>query len=308
MKKRFLKVIALAILLVGCTTMKKETMELFSSSEAEEKLSTIYSEKLDNWPVDVKNILVDTTYGSAHVLNWGNKNGEVIVMLHAFNVTSTSWIYQAEALADYNVFAIDYIGDVGMSRLYDNEVFPSNSKESSDWIKEVTDSLGLSQFNLVGASFGGYLSMEFARYYPETVSKLALITPIGLNDFPEETGMKFGELFGDFNEENVRTFITWCIGNNNQAIEGSTEYLALGFMNGTKVLQAEVLSKEEIKSIETPIVLILAERDVFVGEPEVAISSASAFPNMNSTVVDSDHMAAMEVSEQINSILIDFLN
>ena len=45
------------------------------------------------------------------------------------------------------------------------------------------DSLGVTRAAIVGHSFGGMLSVYFARDYPETTAVLALENPIGLEDY-----------------------------------------------------------------------------------------------------------------------------
>ncbi|HTX07387.1 MAG TPA: alpha/beta hydrolase [Solirubrobacteraceae bacterium] len=45
---------------------------------------------------------------------------------------------------------------------------------------ELADLLGLGAFHLVGHSFGGWVAAEFASFYPERVTSLTLVTPLGL--------------------------------------------------------------------------------------------------------------------------------
>jgi len=49
--------------------------------------------------------------------------------------------------------------------------------------KMLLDSLGVTRAAIVGHSFGGMLSVYFARDYPETTAVLALENPIGLEDY-----------------------------------------------------------------------------------------------------------------------------
>ena len=49
--------------------------------------------------------------------------------------------------------------------------------------KKLLDSLGIKQVAVVGHSMGGMLATRFALMYPETVTKLILEDPIGLEDY-----------------------------------------------------------------------------------------------------------------------------
>jgi pimeloyl-ACP methyl ester carboxylesterase len=75
------------------------------------------------------------------------------------------------------VYALDTLGDYGFSTAKQP---PRNIAELVRWLGEVADALGLSQFDIGGQSFGGWLAAHFAAHHPQRVRRLLLCTPGGL--------------------------------------------------------------------------------------------------------------------------------
>jgi pimeloyl-ACP methyl ester carboxylesterase len=75
------------------------------------------------------------------------------------------------------VCAVDLIGEPGFSA-------PSRPPLGSDaharWLDDVWRGLGLSQAAVVGASFGGWLGLDYAIRRPERVRSLVLLAPAGI--------------------------------------------------------------------------------------------------------------------------------
>lgn len=118
---------------------------------------------------------VATRFGSTRVYRWPGP-GPDIVLLHGVGDTSFRWISYAEALAEFNVFAIDILGDVGNSP-------PDVGFETADdlgrWLSETIDSLGLAAPHIAGMSFGGYVALSHA-VQGGAAGSLVLFDPVGL--------------------------------------------------------------------------------------------------------------------------------
>eukprot|EP01125_Pyxidicula_operculata_P011783 TRINITY_DN3857_c0_g1_i1.p1 TRINITY_DN3857_c0_g1~~TRINITY_DN3857_c0_g1_i1.p1 ORF type:complete len:376 (-),score=65.04 TRINITY_DN3857_c0_g1_i1:92-1099(-) len=114
-------------------------------------------------------------------------SGPPLVMLHGFGGGVALWIANLDHLAKfYTIYAIDLLGFGRSTR----KVCSGNTPEEAEkffldsleaWRKEV----GLEKFNLLGHSFGGFLSACYALQNPQLVEKLILADPWGFPKKPD---------------------------------------------------------------------------------------------------------------------------
>ncbi len=118
---------------------------------------------------------ITTSFGSTRVHHWPGP-GSDIVFLHGLGDTSFRWLPYAEALADHNVYAVDTMGEPGLS-------IPAKPFEAADdygvWLVETIEGLGLSQPHVVGHSMGGYVALSYATQGGHA-SSLVLFDPVGV--------------------------------------------------------------------------------------------------------------------------------
>ncbi|GIZ10099.1 alpha/beta fold hydrolase [Flavobacterium sp. UMI-01] len=111
-----------------------------------------------------------------------NYNGKNVMLLHGKNFNGAYWKTTIEALTKkgYRVIVPDQIGfgksDKPMNFQYSFQQLATNTKQ-------ILDGLGIQKVAVLGHSMGGMLATRFALMYPETVEKLILENPIGLEDW-----------------------------------------------------------------------------------------------------------------------------
>ncbi|RYG59528.1 MAG: alpha/beta hydrolase [Alphaproteobacteria bacterium] len=109
-------------------------------------------------------------------------NGKVALLMHGKNFGGYAWTDTIKALTfeGYRVIVPDQIG-------FGKSDKPEHLQYSFQLLARTTDdllrSLGVGKVDLVGHSMGGMLATRFALMYPQTVSKLVLVNPIGLEDW-----------------------------------------------------------------------------------------------------------------------------
>ena len=109
-------------------------------------------------------------------------NGQVVVLLHGKNFCAGSWEGSIKALtaAGYRVIAPDQIGFCKSAKpdryQYGLHTLAANTKA-------LLDQLGVARPILVGHSMGGMLAARYALQYPDAVTRLVLVNPIGLEDW-----------------------------------------------------------------------------------------------------------------------------
>ncbi len=109
-------------------------------------------------------------------------NGRAVVLLHGKNFSGAYWAPTIKALAGagYRVIAPDQVG-FGKSSKPASYQFSFQALAANT--RALLDSLGVERFALVGHSMGGMLAVRVALMYPERVERLALVNPIGLEDW-----------------------------------------------------------------------------------------------------------------------------
>lgn len=111
-----------------------------------------------------------------------NPNGHTVLLLHGKNFNGAYWKTTIQALntAGYRVVVPDQIGFGKSSKLVD---YQFSFQQLAENTKSLLDKLGIDKVRLLGHSMGGMLASRFALMYPETVEKLILENPIGLEDW-----------------------------------------------------------------------------------------------------------------------------
>jgi pimeloyl-ACP methyl ester carboxylesterase len=120
----------------------------------------------------------------------GDKNAQnVIVLLHGKNFAGYYWQRVASDLLKkkYRVIMPDQIG-FGKSSKPDYYQYSFGQLALNT--KLLMDSLNVEKFDVVGHSMGGMLAVTFAANYNESVNKLILVNPIGLEDYSQYVQFK----------------------------------------------------------------------------------------------------------------------
>jgi len=111
----------------------------------------------------------------------GAPNGKTVLLLHGKNFSGFYWEPTIEFLAQqgYRVIAPDQLGFGASSRPDIHYSFHQMAENT----KALLDHLGLKQVDVIAHSMGGMLGVRFTLLFPETVEKLVLENPIGLEDY-----------------------------------------------------------------------------------------------------------------------------
>ncbi|WDH56075.1 alpha/beta hydrolase [Pseudomonas chlororaphis] len=112
----------------------------------------------------------------------GTPNGRSVLLMHGKNFCGATWDTSIKALSDagYRVIAADQIGFCTSSK---PEHYQYSFQQLAQNTRQLLDRLGVRQVSLLGHSTGGMLATRYALQYPEQVQQLALVNPIGLEDW-----------------------------------------------------------------------------------------------------------------------------
>lgn len=142
------------------------------SAEAQE----IFQE-LD-YPYEVKNIALKGGETMAYIDEGSGK--ETLVFIHGLGSYLPAWKKNIEELKkNHRCIAIDLIGYGKSSK--PKESF--NLKDQSQFIGELLRKLNVQNYNLVGHSMGGQISIHHALDFKKNVNTLILVAPAGIETF-----------------------------------------------------------------------------------------------------------------------------
>lgn len=114
---------------------------------------------------------------------------KTIVLLHGKNFTGAYFEEMAKALAakNYRVIVPDQVG-------FGKSTKPRNFQYSFQTLAlnthNLLESIGITKYEVLGHSMGGMLATRMALMFPQQVTKLYLVNPIGLEDWKTMTAYR----------------------------------------------------------------------------------------------------------------------
>lgn len=124
----------------------------------------------------------DLQMGYMDVAANGKANGRTVVLMHGKNFCAATWETSIKALSDagYRVVAPDQIGFCTSSK---PEHYQYSFQQLATNTHELLTKLGVKEAIVLGHSTGGMLATRYALMYPEDTERLAMVNPIGLEDW-----------------------------------------------------------------------------------------------------------------------------
>lgn len=116
------------------------------------------------------------------VLPTGAANGRTAVLLHGKNFCGATWDATIRSLsgAGYRVIAPDQIGFCKSSK---PEHYQYTFQQLAENTHALLESIGVKRATFVAHSTGGMLALRYGLLFPQQTEQLALVNPIGLEDW-----------------------------------------------------------------------------------------------------------------------------
>lgn len=223
-------------------------------------------------------------------------NGATIILMHGKNFNGAYWGQTMQALLDegYDVLVPDQIG-FGKSTKpgYYHYTFQQLARNT----KNLIDSLNIGQSIVLGHSMGGMLATRFSLMYPETVEKLVLENPIGLEDWKKKVPYqgidRWYQQELDKTYEGVKQYMAQSYYDNEWKPDYEEWlYLRMGFAESpdydryawNQALTTDMVMTQpvlyEFSELEVPALLIIGQRDrTALGSGLVSDSVAATMGN-----------------------------
>jgi pimeloyl-ACP methyl ester carboxylesterase len=116
------------------------------------------------------------------VLPTQRPNGRTVVLLHGKNFSGAYWEPTIRVLVGEG-FRVVVPDQIGFGKSTKPEAFQFTFQVLATTTRALLDSLHIDRATVVGHSMRGMLAIRFALMFPERVERLALVNPIGLEDW-----------------------------------------------------------------------------------------------------------------------------
>lgn len=152
--------------------------QVFYSAHAKKEVLHAYDDLLGSTGYTYEKTYVSTRYGETFLLACGDKNAPPLILLHGSSMNSIMWAKDMQHYGErFRVYAPDLPGEPGRSV---EAQLPFDTMDYAEWLSDVMHSLGIDKVSLIGISLGAWLSVKFAAYNAERVTKLGLMCPSGI--------------------------------------------------------------------------------------------------------------------------------
>ncbi|MEE9465081.1 MAG: alpha/beta hydrolase [Candidatus Neomarinimicrobiota bacterium] len=290
----------------------------FKSVTAKEQYLIYYDTRARDWPVASESIIVETPSGETFVRISGPQNSQPLVLLPSTSASSLIWMPNIKALSEqFRVYAIDNIYDFGRSK---NSLNIKSSDDMMNWLDELFTALDLEDdINLMGLSFGGWLTSQYTLNYPHRLNKAVWLAPAAtLFEFPGEWAWR-GILSCLPHRYFMEKFmIEWLfedlIKRNDETSLKQIDELVEDAMMGLKCFKfrmpvtPSILSDNELQRITVPTLFLVGENEKLYPAEQAVERLENEAPQIQTEIIpDAGHDLTIVQSELVNRRILEFL-
>lgn len=252
-----------------------------------------------------------------HYLEQGQ--GDPIILIHG----GGSWLYSyqknIESLAKTHlVYALDMPGH-GYTVSTENKDYDLDTY--ADFIYDFMKEKKKDKATIIGHSWGGGWSLYFTEKYPDSVEKLVLLAPSGLNE-PDRSEWKYlkyplvGEIISKaINLKNTKESLKNMVVSHNMITNEYVDEL-YGAISIRENRRCQYLAERQlnwrlteagINEIKQPVLLIFGSEDCYFNT-SYQEKMKSSFQNVTFEVIEqAGHLVHEEKSEEVNTFILNFL-
>jgi pimeloyl-ACP methyl ester carboxylesterase len=288
-----------------------EKIRIFRSPESKAQYDAAYEAMLKRWPVSYEELYIPTRSGDTHVIASGSQDAPPLILFHSAGSGAVQWFRNVGPFSQhYHTYAVDVIGEVNKSvttqRLSKRQAFV-------EWMKDLFDGLHIERADLVGNSFGGMLAFTAALYLPKRVKRVVLVSPAATFvqfwafywhiAYPYKLGYFLGS------KPIILSGFKW-LWQNFPRDECFTKYSELSKTSGfpSNQLAPPVYSDEELRKIQTPILLLIGDHEVIYNPAHVIQRAMRLVPGLKAEMIpNANHNAQVTAPDVVNNKILEFL-
>ena len=265
------------------------TKSMFKNEQAKVKLTEWFDRFRARLPLPTESRVVQTAFGSTHVLVGGPVNAPPLVLLHGAMASSAHALVELSGLMEnFRVYAVDVMGQSVKSA----DARPSVlNDEYGRWLVEVMDGLSLPKAHVVGISWGGFVSIRLAAFAPSRITRLVLLVPAGLVGGSAWEGFtRMGLPMALYlmwpTPERLKKFVANLL---TTLDDDWAPYLGDAFLSFNMNMTIPMVAKpEEFKGFTVPTLVMAADDDVSFPGAKLLERAGRIFPSLAGTELIAD--------------------
>jgi pimeloyl-ACP methyl ester carboxylesterase len=291
----------------------------FKNKSAERRYREYYNERANHWPTPSESRYIETGFGKTFVRICGKENAPPLVLLPSGFASSLIWLPNIDGLAPhFRIYAVDSIYDVGLSV---NTRPVHDVTDLTDWLDELFTRLKLEdKVNLMGLSFGGWLTSQYALRHPDRLRSIVLAAPVA-TIFPLPGEWAWRGIMGALPPHKffMTHFLTnWMCQDLAKNGDDLSKRMLANWMNDALMamkcftfrmpITPTVLTDDELRSIAIPALFLVGEHEV-VYPPDRAVRriNATAPSIITEVIQNASHDLTISQTRLVNSKVIAFL-
>jgi pimeloyl-ACP methyl ester carboxylesterase len=308
--------VAFPLLIAKFALVEMTPYHPFRSDGAKQRYLAFYDTIAKDWPVESETRMIDTSYGQTFVRISGPVDAPPLVLMHGANATSLSWMPNIKALSqNYRTYAVDNIYELGRS------VFTQTFKVPDDyvvWMDELFLALDLgSDISMIGMSYGGWLTSQYALNHPEILDNIVLLAPAA-TVLPLGPGFLGPALLSilphrHFVKKGMETILA-DLWKKDEAGQEYAEYwvdhmdLGLRSFKPKMMVSPTVLTDAELKGLKMPVLFMVGENEK-IYSPYEAVERLNSFAPQIKTefIPGAGHDLSVVQADMVNQKILEFL-
>ena len=290
----------------------------FKSIKAKEKYLKYYDNKSLQWPVPYVDKIIKTSQGETFIRISGPEDAVPLVLLQSTSATCLFWIPNIKMLSQYfKTYAIDNIYDFGRSR---NTQVLKTPNDLMKWLDELFSTLKLNKnINLMGLSYGGWLTSQYALHSPDRLNKIVIIAPAAtLFDLPSEWAWRGIISAIPHKIFMKKAMVDWLLedlvrkrdDNSRKIIDDylNDAIMALNCFQFRMPIYPTVLSDTELQSFNIPTLFLIGENEKIYSAQEAINRLKKVAPKIRSEIIpNAGHDLTIIHADLVNHKIIEFL-
>jgi pimeloyl-ACP methyl ester carboxylesterase len=245
-------------------------MSIYKSAEGERAVRERYQEILKHWPVGNQHLRVPTREGETFVVACGAESAPPLLLLHGSMANSAMWMGDvASWAAHFRVYAVDVIGDAGLSA---PSRPPLASEAHAFWLDDVMQGLGLRSTSMIGVSLGAWLALDYATRRPERVDSLVVVCPGGVGR--QKIGIVFKtiplRMLGGWGTRKAAELVLGRVpADPSPAVQYFMQFMSLIHKNfRPRMVKLPIFSDAALRGLTMPVMAIVGGKDVLFDSAE----------------------------------------
>jgi pimeloyl-ACP methyl ester carboxylesterase len=289
----------------------------FRSEDARDRFLKVYDLRAKDWPVPQTTLMADTSYGPTFVRICGPEDAPPLVLLHGAGGNSLQWISNIRTLSGhFRIYAVDNIHEFGRS-VYLRDI--STPDDFTAWLDELFTALNLSgNINLVGLSYGGWLTAEYALRFPGRLHKIVLLAPAA-TILPLDLEWIMRAILCPLpNSHFTKSFLYWLLDDlvhRDQAGRllvdqwAADQFLAMQSFKPKRLVNPRILEDHELANIQIPVLVLIGEHEKIYSAHEALDRLHRVAPDIQTELVPgAGHDLTAVQADLVDTLIIEFLS